>query len=760
MSSFRRFRAELKSTSAGFNNESENQDPNYVSPGVLQSARGSGQLNLSSRGLTTIPEGVYNIMDLSENPTTKSFSLSGNSGRWWESVDLTRLVMSNNAITSVDARIINLAALAMLDLSHNQLTTLPKEIAELKGLQTVNLTDNLLTDIPEGLFALDLVELRMARNSLTTIPGGHMATWATSLARLDLSENQLTELPADLGQLSSLTNLNVAKNKLEVLPTDWWQCARLLDLNAAENRLRCLFLLPPQSLPPKGSIDIRLDRLTSLDLHSNTMVSPVGLGVIASAAGTAPSTMDLTGLRIHMGNLKELSLSYNRLVTLGPLVDHCPGLLTLDANANKLTSLPVAIYRLGHISRLDISANEFSQLPLRLGLLDSLKVLLFAGNPFRVYSLGNNTSTMLSRLRNRLSPEDIAGSFEDPLGPVEVALVPWTQAVENEASSPDQPIGSANNAPAAEIAPPEPATAVEEPTPPAEPTAPEVEPESLAVAVASSTPLLHAVIQPTIHKGDSDEPSTSSAIPDNFEDQHIRLLTLRLASLGLTQLAPQDIDRIPFQPRDVQLARNALPAFPRSLIVSYHNSLTYLDLSHNRITTFPWWTAAGPEGDAHHLPQLPSLRVLNLSNNRITEWPALVQELPLEANGQPGVCPDLMVPVNQLPFPNLQELVLADNLLTKTPIYPVQSLFPKLDNLNLDHNKVTSIPFPTAFKGLLRLNLANNDIGSIPATLGLNTTLQTLSLEGNSFLFPRFQTLRLGTLAVLEYLRDRIPRSS
>lgn len=45
----------------------------------------------------------------------------------------------------------------------------------------------------------------------------------THLVKVDLSKNQLTCLPDDLGNLSSLQHLDLYNNKLSVLPTSFSQ---------------------------------------------------------------------------------------------------------------------------------------------------------------------------------------------------------------------------------------------------------------------------------------------------------------------------------------------------------------------------------------------------------------------------------------------------------------------------------------------------------------------------------------------------------
>ena len=58
--------------------------------------------------------------------------------------------------------------------------------------------------------------MNLRGNQLTSLPAeiGQLA----SLTWLDLSGNQLTSLPAEIGQLTSLTYLNHGKNQLTSVP--------------------------------------------------------------------------------------------------------------------------------------------------------------------------------------------------------------------------------------------------------------------------------------------------------------------------------------------------------------------------------------------------------------------------------------------------------------------------------------------------------------------------------------------------------------
>lgn len=89
-----------------------------------------------------------------------------------------------------------------------------------------------------------------------------------AIAQLDISSNQITELPIEIFKLSSLVNLDVSRNQIGVLPYDedkphgGWKCCRLSTLECIKNNL--------SSLPP---CLFRLSELKELNACSNKISS-------------------------------------------------------------------------------------------------------------------------------------------------------------------------------------------------------------------------------------------------------------------------------------------------------------------------------------------------------------------------------------------------------------------------------------------------------------------------------------------------------
>lgn len=101
----------------GFGRQATLEKEGDVSEALLRQARKSGQLNLSNRGLAKVPDKVWRV-NLDVPPEARNVSLDCNEDdKWWEIVDLTKLILASNKLTEISAEIANFPALAVLDVS-------------------------------------------------------------------------------------------------------------------------------------------------------------------------------------------------------------------------------------------------------------------------------------------------------------------------------------------------------------------------------------------------------------------------------------------------------------------------------------------------------------------------------------------------------------------------------------------------------------------------------------------------------------------
>ena len=112
-----------------------------------------------------------------------------------------------------------------------------KTIAKLYEIKELSLSNNQLTILPAEIGQLtNLQTLYLHQNQLTTLPAeiGQL----TNLQTLYLYHNQLTTLPAEIGQLTNLRILYVNNNQLTTLPVEIGQLITLRELWLQNNQLK------------------------------------------------------------------------------------------------------------------------------------------------------------------------------------------------------------------------------------------------------------------------------------------------------------------------------------------------------------------------------------------------------------------------------------------------------------------------------------------------------------------------------------------
>ncbi|XP_078141736.1 leucine-rich repeat-containing protein 40 isoform X2 [Centroberyx gerrardi] len=370
-----RFKRSDKADSlAGF--RTEKTEPT-VPHGLLKAARKSGQLNLSGRGLTEVPQNVYRLNVDTPEEANQNLSF-GASERWWEQTDLTKLLLSSNQLTALSDDIRLLSGLTTLDLHDNQLSSLPCTLGELEQLQQLRLSHNRLSVLP--------VEVCILKN----------------LRSLTLQQNLLETLPEELGQLENLTELDLSNNHLKCLPSSLGRLTCLQKLDLSHNMLTCL----PDSLAKMASLkllDCSNNQLTGVPVSISEMLALEQLFLRHNKLRLLP--------QVPAPNLKELYVGNNQIEELE--AEQLASLMVislLELRDNKIKTLPEQITVLSTLTRLDLTNNDITTLPASLSLLPNLKMLLLEGNPLRGIRrdlLTKGTNELLKYLRGRIKePEN------------------------------------------------------------------------------------------------------------------------------------------------------------------------------------------------------------------------------------------------------------------------------------------------------------------------------------------------------------------
>ena len=117
-----------------------------------------------------------------------------------------------------------------LSFQKNKLENVPIDIFDLPCLKELNLSDNYLTYIPER-------QTNPEDSDETRLQSKY---GCKSLKSLDVSNNELELLPADLFYLPRITEVEASHNKITSLPHELWLAESLTTPKLNRNQLRHL----------------------------------------------------------------------------------------------------------------------------------------------------------------------------------------------------------------------------------------------------------------------------------------------------------------------------------------------------------------------------------------------------------------------------------------------------------------------------------------------------------------------------------------
>ncbi|TYZ62515.1 hypothetical protein PybrP1_008725 [[Pythium] brassicae (nom. inval.)] len=598
-----------------------------------------------------------------------------------------------------------------LNLSTRSLAAFPREILRLHELaeederswesavlQKVDLSYNEITELPAEIQELAYVSsFKMRHNQLRQLPEANLLEGVLSeglsrlvnLRDLALDGNKLTQLPDSLHVLENLEALKLENNQLRSLPPQIGKLRRLHTLTAHSNQLTAL----PESLG-------LLSNLSTLDLHKNSLAS-VGDSFVRLAS---LRFLDLHQNRLevfpelpHESALDQLMLGFNllRAVSDSSVLRAKDTLTVLDMRDNRLARLPDTVAHLHRLKTLDLTNNDLHELPAGLGYLKDLHHLMVEGNPLRTIRravISGGSEVLKKYLRTRGGPPAGVEALEEEFD--EFALRDKQQQQQRGGS----PLGAA--------------------------------------AAAESLATQHEYL---------------------FRDA---------ASSGSLQLVGMGLFALP----------SHLQGFGK---YNFAASLTQLNLSKNKLGRLPkeigelaaLQTLVAEECALTQLhPSLANLAQLQHLRLRKNLLPASAVDAMIASDSQAGMCGSLReldlghnvltsVPAKLTLLQSLDTLLLPFNRIVSLDAFDWASL-PRLSILALSDNQLESLGTVYEATMLTSLSIENNNLRQIPPELGRCEHLRALVLGGNPQRSVRVNTIQEGTEAVLKYLRNRLPLHS
>ncbi|BAY17153.1 small GTP-binding protein domain-containing protein [Anabaenopsis circularis NIES-21] len=467
---------------------------------------------------------------------------------------------------------------------------------------------------------------------------------------LDLSGQELAELPGEIGKLEQLESLILGKKVkgYEFVETRYIQ-------NVSGNNLKTL---------PLELLD--LPNLRRLDISGNPLKKIPGVvtqiphleKLILIRAELTEIPEDITKLT----NLTQLVLNYNQITEIPDALAQLTNLMQLEINFNKITEIPDALAQLTNLTQLDLSENQITEIPDALAQLTNLTQLDLGENqiteiPDALAQLTNLTQLDLScnkitEIPNTLS--QLINLTQLYLGENQITEIP--EAITNLANL--YKLYLSNN-----------------------------QIKEIPDGITNLTNISELLLwnNKITEIPDVIANSTNLTELDLFDNEITEIpdVLAQLKNLSKLELSKNKITEIPellanlTNLTHLALSSNEITEIPEAL--ANLTNLSQLHLSSNEITEIP-----------EALAKLTNLTQLQLSFNQITEIPEALAKLTNLTQLHLNFNQITKIPEALAKLTNLTQLHLNFNQITKIP--EALANLTNLTYLDISRNQITNIP--------------------------------------------------------------------